>query len=528
MAGQEVTALTPAEEDTYRRWLKASQITDAESPDAHYDYRGYFKETNGAAVPMSTDRHFPDTYKQHGHPTFSVESKYSKGANDGGRWEGDRYVAQADQGGEVVIVGTDGKEHVFPPGFDPKRAAGIVKQGELTGLSKAESIKGPMSLLDRLLGMLPAIGGATGGVIGGAGGSVLGMGFGGAPGAIGGAALGGATGEAMRQNARRVLGGDRAVPSTPGEAAKDIGTEGGIQALYELGGNAVSGALSAGGRAVYRGYLKPSLSAQLAPRAKDIVETGIREALPVTETGAAKADALITSLNQEVDRILASTKGDVNLSTVADQIRSFAKRTYYLPGKPMADYKAAMKVADELDNHPSMAPVPPRARVDTVNLPTANSIKQGLDASVGTSNFGVDREATKTAQKVGRYGMRNAIEAQAPAVGPINARESQLIDLADALNRATGREGNRNQLFGVPSMVAGTVGVTEAAHGASRYGAGAMALATRIGLTPAVATRAAIIAAKLGDTMPGTAVADIARAAVEAVKALSETESQAK
>lgn len=27
---------------------------------------------------------------------------------------------------EVVIVGTDGREHVFPPGFDPKRAAAIV------------------------------------------------------------------------------------------------------------------------------------------------------------------------------------------------------------------------------------------------------------------------------------------------------------------------------------------------------------------------------------------------------------------
>lgn len=31
-------------------------------------------------------------------------------------------------GAEVVIVGADGAEHVFPAGFDPKRAAGIVKQ----------------------------------------------------------------------------------------------------------------------------------------------------------------------------------------------------------------------------------------------------------------------------------------------------------------------------------------------------------------------------------------------------------------
>lgn len=32
------------------------------------------------------------------------------------------------QGAEVVIVGDDGTEHVFPAGFDPKRAAAIVRQ----------------------------------------------------------------------------------------------------------------------------------------------------------------------------------------------------------------------------------------------------------------------------------------------------------------------------------------------------------------------------------------------------------------
>lgn len=124
MAQPDTTALTPAEEHAYRQWLNASQITDANEPDAHYDYRGLFRELKGKTVPTSQGRHFPDTYKQHGHPTFSVESKYSKGANDGGRWEGEKYVPQAQS--EVVIVDDAGTEHVFPPGFDPKRAAAIV------------------------------------------------------------------------------------------------------------------------------------------------------------------------------------------------------------------------------------------------------------------------------------------------------------------------------------------------------------------------------------------------------------------
>ena len=41
---------------------------------------------------------------------------------------------------EVVIVGADGKEHVFPPGFDPKRAAAIVRgQSELGAMKPGAS-----------------------------------------------------------------------------------------------------------------------------------------------------------------------------------------------------------------------------------------------------------------------------------------------------------------------------------------------------------------------------------------------------
>lgn len=53
--------------------------------------------------------------------------------------------------------------------------------------------------IDSLLSLLPAVGGAGGGIIGGIGGTVAGVGVGGVPGAIGGATLGGATGEAVRQ-----------------------------------------------------------------------------------------------------------------------------------------------------------------------------------------------------------------------------------------------------------------------------------------------------------------------------------------
>ena len=88
----EITHLSPEEENNFREWARKNNINDVDHPDSHYDYRGYWKETNGA--PHRIGDHFPDTYKQHGHPTFSVESKYSSGPNDGGRWNGDKFVPQ--------------------------------------------------------------------------------------------------------------------------------------------------------------------------------------------------------------------------------------------------------------------------------------------------------------------------------------------------------------------------------------------------------------------------------------------------
>jgi hypothetical protein len=101
----EVTALGPDEEPRYRQWLAASQITDADAPDAHYDYRGLYRHLKGQPVLVTPDRHFPDTFKQHGHPTFSRESQYSRGPGDGGIWQGDRYLPPGSDIGSDVPAG---------------------------------------------------------------------------------------------------------------------------------------------------------------------------------------------------------------------------------------------------------------------------------------------------------------------------------------------------------------------------------------------------------------------------------------
>lgn len=88
----EVTKLSPLEETIFKSWAKANGIDDVDDPESHYDYRGFFKASGGKVHPPGSVEHFPDTFKQHGHPTFSIESQYSKGPFDGGLWAGNHFI----------------------------------------------------------------------------------------------------------------------------------------------------------------------------------------------------------------------------------------------------------------------------------------------------------------------------------------------------------------------------------------------------------------------------------------------------
>jgi hypothetical protein len=90
---QEVTKLTPEQELYFQLWARANKVADVDKPDSYYDYRGWWKANGPKPVQFGVD-HFEDTWKQHGHPTFSQESKYSKGPGDGGMWRGDQFIPQ--------------------------------------------------------------------------------------------------------------------------------------------------------------------------------------------------------------------------------------------------------------------------------------------------------------------------------------------------------------------------------------------------------------------------------------------------
>jgi hypothetical protein len=105
----ETTVLAPEQEVFFRQWAKANGITDVDDPWSRYDYRGYWQEHGSAPMRFGTD-HFTDTYKQHGHPTFSQESKYSAGPHDGGRWQGESFIPP----GADLLMNSRGQSRIDP------------------------------------------------------------------------------------------------------------------------------------------------------------------------------------------------------------------------------------------------------------------------------------------------------------------------------------------------------------------------------------------------------------------------------
>lgn len=401
------------------------------------------------------------------------------------------------------VKGPDGVVHTFPDDATDDEISGALDRRQ----APTPNAPRPRTWTDTAVDALPAVGGAIGGIVGGIGGTVLGMGVGGVPGAIGGATVGGGAGEAARQLVNRARGVD--APTSPLAAASDIATRGGIEGATEAVGGGITRGIGMLGQAVYRGYLKPSLAATDIGKAREIVATGLRENLAITKGGEARAARIIGQLNAQVEKELRASNGTVDLVKIADRVRDFAKRTYQRPGVPTTDFDAAMKVADEIDQHPSLGlPVgaaPSRVDVKAVQ---ANQAKQGLDRAIGDTGFGVERNAATQARKVGRHAAREAIEAKVPGVGKLNQRESEVIGAMEAITKAAAREENKNPLTGVSTLLAlGGVGGGAYSQSGDPFMAATAALTARGLLEPAVATRAAILAAKFGQSKFGPVTA---------------------
>lgn len=105
--GGSIKAYNPnlaAKDTVFQKWYKQNTLEGKNnipfSPNLDYDYYSYFR--NGEYKNYQGG-HFPDTYKQINHPTFSEESIYSVPGHMGGSWQGDKFIPRLQAGGRPPI-----------------------------------------------------------------------------------------------------------------------------------------------------------------------------------------------------------------------------------------------------------------------------------------------------------------------------------------------------------------------------------------------------------------------------------------
>ena len=297
-----------------------------------------------------------------------------------------------------------------------------------------------------------------------------------------GAGVGGALGSGAQQ-----IFGDQPLPSF-GEGAKIAAKEGMSQAGQELLGHGLGApveflATKLNPYRLYQSALKPQ--GNLHPNElKKLLETGLREKIPVSEAGFFTAMERTDALNKQIaDVIETRTKalGDVmNPESMAKRVdQAMENFNKWHQVNPEADLKTLQEVkAQFMRQHSVDAPytalvtnkgkpvyspeggVIPKGEIggSKISIPQnmtpaqAQQIKQGTYTRLRNA-YGELGSANVEGQKALARGIKEDLVEMFPELKKLNARDSALIDLEQQLAKFVKREGNK-QMVGLGQMMA--------------------------------------------------------------------------
>lgn len=210
-----------------------------------------------------------------------------------------------------------------------------------------------------------------------------------------------------------------------------------------------------------------------------IMQRGFQEGVALTKGGVDKANSLISASSQQADDMIAAAQqagaAPVNPMDVVRELRPVGQRmaNQTALGKP----NAIPGLIDRAKSFLQRGPVP---------LTQAQALKREAQDLATSAYRAADRGATVntmdtlTDEAMAR-GLRKAIEARVPGVGPVNTRTQELLGVL------RGAEHASSTMHVLPRLVAatGAAGVTGGAGAipAMAAGAAAGALATPGGMT---------------------------------------------
>lgn len=237
---------------------------------------------------------------------------------------------------------------------------------------------------------------------------------------------------------------------------------------------------------IYQSALKPTKA--ILDKYPDVVKTGLEEKIPVTREAIDRVGSSIDALNAEIGRQIESgkSKGQVVLSSnvvkaMADTV-SFYQDT--IGGKQSV--KELQQLAKQFAKEEGVSIPVDRAQRLKVNT------YQVLRKAYGELK-GVEIEGRKAIAR----GLKEELVSAIPELKTLNARESQLIGLEQALERFTGRYSNKD-LIDLTSGIGGAVGAAVDGGGGLLKGFALTKLAKMAVDHPSINSRLAILLNELG------------------------------
>lgn len=355
--------------------------------------------------------------------------------------------------------------------------------------------------------------------------------------------LGGAGGEGYRQaieGGRRLAGyapeGD--LPDSLMGQLEAMGREGAVQAGSEAAGRGIGAAVGKAGGALYRKLLKPSISARLAPRAAETVETGLEYGInPHSPRSLGRIEPEISRLGNEVEQIVSPGAAGAPLPRsplpIANRVTKTAER-YAAAGADPLDREAARRVPQQfLDDLTSATtqhvPVPSGA-VDAGGRPLTTQVttkqlqmmtgkaileaRRAAGKSAGPNSFGITRGAETDARKELYHELGSELKDMYPEVTGRMNLERRLIDLKDAATAAAERAKNAGGPMAARHIVPAALGLGYGASSGDTTGAAKYWLAAEMAGNPRLLTRAALMMHGAGGPAGQATLAQLLRASM--------------
>jgi hypothetical protein len=225
---------------------------------------------------------------------------------------------------------------------------------------------------------------------------------------------------------------------------------------------------------LYRTALKPRINTPVED-VRQMVQTGLEHALPVSESGADKLQGLITDLQQAIEsKTKAAAAAGVTLDpgSVASRTAEVEQRlgSPYSQVNPVSDRQAIERSrAEFLAQHstagtpgvppqptglfdasgrPILTPAKPPAAPAQIPIPAdyAHQMKTGTYQKI-REEYGSLSTAQVEAQKALARGLKEELTTAIPELSGLNEKQGKLLDLQPVLESAVNRAANRTGWF---------------------------------------------------------------------------------